>query len=358
MQAKGTTIDFKGQNVYAGIDIHLKSWKVTIMLGDREHKTFSQDPNAETLWNYLRKNFPGANYHSAYEAGFCGFNAHRELVNFGVSNLVVNPSDIPTTDKEKKQKEDKRDSRKIARSLKNGELQGIYIPSKAFEELRGLVRYRKTLVKEISRTKNRIKSLLYFSGITIPVALDSASKHWSGKFTQWLKSVEMATPYGNLVLAETLDTAEYLRKKLLQINKELRKISCDSEHAPKLKLLQSIPGIALITSITLLSEMEDIMRFSNLNQLCSFVGLVPTTKSSGDKEKTGKITPRSNRFLRSIIIESAWIASCKDPSLMYSFNQLCKRMQPHDAIIRIAKKLLNRIRFVIKNETEYVHSVL
>lgn len=358
MQSKGTTIDFKGQNVYAGIDIHLKSWKVTIMLGDREHKTFSQDPSAETLWNCLRKNFPGANYHSAYEAGFCGFNAHRELVNFGVSNLVVNPSDIPTTDKEKKQKEDKRDSRKIARSLKNGELEGIYVPSKAFEELRGLVRYRKTLVKEISRTKNRIKSLLYFSGIAIPPALDSASRHWSGKFTQWLKSVEMSTPYGSLVLAETLDTAEYLRKKLLQINRELRKISCDGEHAPKLKLLQSIPGIALITSITLFSEMEDIMRFRNLDQLCSFVGLVPTTKSSGDKEKTGKITPRANRFLRSIIIESAWIASRKDPSLMYSFNQLCKRMQPHDAIIRIAKKLLNRIRFVIKNETEYVHSVL
>ena len=168
----------------------------------------------------------------------------------------------------------------------------------------------------------------------------------------------MTTPYGNLVLAETLDTAEFLRKKLLRINRELRRIGCDSEHAPKLKLLQSIPGIGLITSITLLSEMEDIMRFKNLNQLCSFVGLVPTTKSSGDKERTGKITPRSNRFLRSSIIESAWIASGKDPSLAYSFSQLCKRMQPHDAIIRIAKKLLNRIRYVIKNETEYVHSVL
>jgi transposase len=358
MQTKGTTIDFKGQNVYAGIDIHLKSWKVTIMIGEREHKTFSQDPNAEILWNYLRKNFPGANYYSAYEAGFCGFNTHRELENFGVSNLVVNPSDIPTTDKEKKQKEDKRDSRKIAKSLRNGELQSIYIPSKAMEELRGLVRYRKTLVKEIGRNKNRIKSFLYFSGISIPTALDTASKHWSGKFTQWLKDVEMSTPYGTLVLSETMDMAEYLRKKLLKINRELRKISYDSEHASKLKLLQSIPGIALITSITLLSEMEDIMRFRNLDQLCSFVGLIPTTKSSGDKEKIGKITPRSNRFLRSSIVESAWIASRKDPSLAYSFNRLCKRMQPHDAIIRIAKKLLNRIRYVMKNKTEYVHSVI
>lgn len=358
MQTKGTTIDFNGQNVYAGIDIHLKSWKVTILMGDREHKTFSQDPDAEILWNYLRRNFPGANYYSAYEAGFCGYHAHRELEQFGVRNIVVNPADIPTTDKEKKQKEDKRDSRKIAKSLRNGELKGIYIPSKEMEELRGLVRYRKTLVKEISRNKNRVKSLLYFSGIQIPVALNSASKHWSGKFTHWLGTVQMATSYGHMVLTGILVTTDQLREQLLKVNRELRKIGTQGEHSSKLKLLQDIPGIGLITSITLLSEMEDIMRFKNLDQLCSYVGLVPTTKSSGDKERTGRITPRTNRFLRSCIIESAWIASCKDPSLAYSFNLLSKRMQPHDAIIRIAKKLLNRIRYVMKNEAKYVHSVL
>jgi len=358
MQTKGRTIDFKGQNVYAGIDIHLKSWKITIMLEGREHKTFSQDPSAETLWNYLKKNFPGANYYSAYEAGFCGFHAHREPEKFGVSNIVVNLADVPTTDKEKKQKEDKRDSGKIAKSLKNGELSGIYIPSKGMEELRGMVRYRKTLVKEIARNKNRIKSFLYFNGIEIPIALGTASRHWSGKFTQWLKTIKMATPYGDLVLDETLDTTEHLRGKLLKVNKELRKINCDSGYSNRSKLLQSIPGIALIMSITLLSEMEDILRFKNLDQLCSFVGLVPTTKSSGGKEKVGKITPRSNRFLRGNIVESAWIASRKDPSLAYSFNELCKRMQPHEAIIRIAKKLLNRIRYVMKNEKEYVHSVI
>jgi transposase len=64
MQPKITTINFHEQNVYVGIDIHLKSWKVTIMLEDRVLKTFSQDPDSETLANYLKKNFPGANYFS------------------------------------------------------------------------------------------------------------------------------------------------------------------------------------------------------------------------------------------------------------------------------------------------------
>jgi len=113
MQIKSNTINFNGQNVYVGIDVHLKSWKVTIMLEDLVHKTFSQDPNSEILYKYLKKNFPGANYYSAYEAGFCGFGTHRELIQFGISNKVVSPADVPTTDKDRKQKEDKRDSRKI-----------------------------------------------------------------------------------------------------------------------------------------------------------------------------------------------------------------------------------------------------
>ncbi len=358
METKSKKIDFIGQNVYAGIDIHLKSWKVTIMVNDREHKTFSQDPSAELLANYLRKNFPGAAYHSAYEAGFCGFSAHRELEAFGIRNIVVNPADIPTTDKEKRQKEDKRDSRKIAKSLKNGELAAIFVPSKRMEELRGLVRYRKTLVKEISRHKSRIKSFIYFNGIKIPLELDVPSKYWSGRFTQWLGAVELSTVHGKMVLEDTIDTAGLLRKKLLKVNMHLRQVAKEEEHIEKLRLLQSIPGIGLISAITFLTEMEDILRFKNLDQLCSFVGLVPSTNSSGEKEKVGRITRRSNRFLRSIIVEAAWMASRKDPALLYSYGQLCKRMKPNEAIIRIAKKLLNRIRYVLKNETEYVHCVV
>lgn len=358
METKSSKIDFSGQNVYAGIDIHLKSWKVTIMVNDREHRTYSQDPSAVILSNYLRKNFPGAVYHSAYEAGFCGFSAHRELEDFGIQNIVVNPADIPTTDKEKKQKEDKRDSRKIAKSLKNRELVGIYVPSKEMEELRGLVRYRKTLVKEISRHKCRIKSFLYFNGIIIPSELDSSSTHWSGRFTRWLSEVELSTVHGEMVLEDTLDTAEHLRKKLLKINRHLRKVESEGEHSEKVRLLRSIPGIGIMTAMTLLTEMEDILRFKKFDQLCSFVGLVPSTNSSGEKENVGGITKRSNHNLRSIIVEAAWMASKKDPSLMYSYGLLCKRMKPTEAIIRISKKLLNRIRYVMKNETEYIQSVI
>ncbi|WP_320112080.1 IS110 family transposase [Draconibacterium orientale] len=358
MQGKVKTISFQGQNIYIGIDAHLKNWTVTVMTENSLTKTISQNPDAGTLYTYLQRTFPGGNYLSAYEAGFCGFSAHRNLEKYGIKSIVVNPADIPTTDKERKQKEDRRDSRKIARSLKNGELTGIHVPDKETEELRSLVRYRKTLVKEISRHKSRIKSHLHCFGIAIPGPLAQASTYWSGKFTQWLEEVQQSTPYGGMVLQSTLATVKHLRAELLKINRKLRELEKEVMYSFKIKLLRSIPGIGLIVAVTLLSELETILRFKNLDKLCSFVGLVPITNTSGENDKTGKITSRSNKPLRGIIIEAAWIASRNDPALAQCYLELCKRMKPNKAIIKIAKKLLNRIRYVMKNEKEYVHSVV
>jgi transposase len=358
MQNKVKTISFQGQNIFIGIDVHLKSWKVTIMLDHSVHKTFSQDPEPKILYEYLRRNFPDGNYYSAYEAGFCGFSVHRELEKYGINNMVVNPADVPTTDKERKQKEDKRDSRKIARSLRNHELNAIYIPEKEMDELRCLIRYRKTLIKDIGRNKSRVKFFLYYHGIPIPSELDSASKHWSARFTTWLKTVETTTIYGSSVMSELITTTEFLRQRLLHVERQIREIAKSSKFSKPIKLLRSLPGFGLVVSITFLSELGTITRFTNLDNLCSFVGLVPTTQSTSDKEKIGNITPRSNRQLRNCIIEAAWIAIMHDPSLALSYNELCKRMKPGKAIIRIAKKLLNRMRYVLKNEKEYVYSIV
>ena len=358
MQTQFNKISFEGQNVFIGIDVHLKSWKVTVMTENNLQKTFSQNPNAETLRNYLDNNFPKGKYKSAYEAGFCGFSVHRSLEQFGIENIVVSPADIPTTDKERKQKEDGRDSRKIARSLKNGELKGIYIPTQAVEELRSLVRYRKTLVKEISRHKIRLKSFLYCNGVIIPELQQQASRYWSGSFTSWLLTINFTTEYNKSVLQGTLSTVKHLKGELLTVYRLLRQIERDSPYSSKIKLLRSVPGIGLIVAVTLLSELGNFGRFKNFDQLCSFVGLVPRTNSSGENEKVGRITQRANKQLRNILVESAWVASRTDPVLSMCYLELIKRMKPTEAIVRIAKKLLNRIRYVMNNEKEYVQSVV
>ena len=357
MTTKGKTLSFKGQKIYIGIDVHLKSWTVTILLEKTFHRKFRQNPNAKELGRYLQKHFPEGEYYSAYESGFCGYSVHRELETEGIHNIIVNAADIPTTDKERKQKEDGRDSMKLAKSLRSGELTGIYIPQTSTIEFRGLVRFRKTTVKEIRRNKTRIKSYLYFNGISVPTELDGASKHWSGRFTQWLSTVKLSTDAGNMVLQKTLENVHHLRGQLLEVNRTLRSMARKGKYSEKLRLLMSLPGVGLISAVTFLSELEDINRFRNLDTFCSYVGLVPTTRWSGENEFSGGITPRSNNHLRNVIIECAWVSVRQDPALALRFSELCQRMKNNNAIVRIAKKLLNRIRYVMKNETEYVCAV-
>ncbi|MGJ7027346.1 hypothetical protein GGQ94_003089 [Petrimonas sulfuriphila] len=63
-------LNFKGQNIYIGIDVHLKSWSVTILSEHSVLKKFSQDPQTEVLHKFLTCNYPGTTYYSVYEAGF------------------------------------------------------------------------------------------------------------------------------------------------------------------------------------------------------------------------------------------------------------------------------------------------
>ena len=94
MDAQKKIINFTGIKIFIGIDIHLNQWIVAIRSIGMELQTVSMNPSPRELYNFLNKNYPHAEYYSVYEAGFCGFWAHRELVQFGIKNIVVNSADV------------------------------------------------------------------------------------------------------------------------------------------------------------------------------------------------------------------------------------------------------------------------
>ena len=69
-RGQSNKLDFKGQNIYVGIDAHLKSWSVGVLSQHSVLKKFRQDPSPESLHKFLTTHYPGADYHSVYEAGF------------------------------------------------------------------------------------------------------------------------------------------------------------------------------------------------------------------------------------------------------------------------------------------------
>lgn len=356
MKTTKKELDYQGQTIYVGIDVHKKQWKITIIIGGIRIKTYSMDSNPEHLVKYLTSNYPNGRYVSVYEAGFSGYWIDRQLRACGIENIIVNPADVPTSNKDKTRKTDIIDSIKLAKELSCDNLTGIYIPDKQAEAFRCLSRLRMQYTKDQTRIKNRIKSLLHFTGIKFPE--DYEIKHWSGAFIAYLDKIDCGNAIVRTVLSELLITLKQIKQQIAKVLKELKKYVSENEQAAKIvKYLLTVPGVGFITATTFFAEVVDIKRFKHLDDLSSYVGLIPTTNSSGENDRVGKMSKRQNVFLRCMIIESSWVAIRQDPALTLRYAELTKKMRPQEAIIRIAKKLLNRIMYVWKNEQEYKKSV-
>jgi len=308
-------------------------------------------PDPEVLHSYMTRHFPGGVYHSVYEAGFSGFWAHRDLIRLGFSNQVVHPADVPTSDKERRQKEDIRDSRKLARSLENRETKALHIPLPAMEELRSLCRLRERSSSHLRRLKNRIKGFLKYYGIRVPE--DSAYLNWSGPFRSRLEALCTEPGPRSDYLSLTLEALREESKRQAIIIRRLRSHCRQGEPARIIGLLRSIHGIGPKAAFILYTELQDINRFKNLDKLNSYIGLIPSTNSTGDDPMPTGITPRSNRSLRTLLIEASWVAIRVDQGLLRDFSNLARRMKKQAAIVRIARKLAARVAHVWRTGTPY-----
>jgi transposase len=345
---------FEGQSIFIGIDCHKKNWTVTILGEQHEYKTMSQNPDADILASYLRRNFPGAAYHAVYEAGFNGFYSCRRLKELGIDCKVVHAADVPTRHKEKIQKLDPVDSRKLARSLRSKEFEFIDVPEPIQEADRALVRQRFRLMKDVTRTKSRLRSLLFQFNISIPDRFTAGqTRNWSKVYINWLKELQLEHPSLKQTFDNYLRIGELQREELLSVNRQVRLLSQSDAYRGNYNLLISTPGIGFLIAMTFLVQIGDIRRFKSLDDLCDYIGLVPMMKGSGPKLYTGKMINRGRKELKIMIIEAAWDAVRIDPALKAKFNELTKRMNKNKAIIRIARKLVNRMRSVLMAHEPY-----
>ena len=341
--------DFVNEDFYIGIDVHKKSWTITIRTLGLEVGHFTQPPAPEALASYLTKTFPGGTYFSVYEAGFCGTTIHEHLCRLGIQNIIVNPGDIPITDKQKKTKTDLHDSRFLAECLEKKSLRGIYILPREQQELRSLFRLRVSKSRDLTRAINKLKGFLIYFGLKLPEPWNHA--YLSKRALSWLNTLELATQAGSLALKEYLQDVLYRRERLVTITRQLRS-QVQLYYSKQYEYLLSIPGIGMITAIALLAEIGDFRRFKDPDQYCSFLGLMPWECSSGEMHRTKGIQPRCNHYLRSVIIEASWSAIRKAPNLLLYYRKHAIKNSKH-AIVKVARKLALMARSIIINQLYY-----
>ena len=356
-RVKGNNIvDFTGKPLYVGIDVHQKDWQVAtvheqVCLGNHRMKA-----DSDKLIEHLRVRYPGASLKCVYESCAWGFNLQRHLTRAGIDCIVVNAADVATNDKERRRKTDPVDALKLARKHASGDLKGIHIPNEDDQKQRNLIRYRKKLVGDLNRSKNRLKSLLKYQGIDIPEKFGKAN--WSNQFLSWVEQQAYKDVLLQDILLIMLEQIRQLRQLKLKVEKKLREMMKTEKYKKQSEILVSVPGVGPVISALFLLEVGDIRRFRSFDSLNDFVGFCPDTNSSGEAERTTGITTRRHKQLRTALIEAAWEAKRTDPALLEAYVQLTKRMPGNKAIVRIARKLLRRMRAVLISSVPYQKGII
>ena len=346
-------ISFKGQKIFIGIDVHARTWEVAVLTESGFVKRYSQVSSAKVLFDFLTKHFPDGEYHAVYESGFSGFSTYYALKEYNIDCVVTHAADVPTTQYEEVMKTDRVDALKLARSLRADEIRPIYIRKRENIDDRSVVRVRKTIQKQLGGNRSRIKHMLHCNGVKMPEIFAKPNTHWSRAFIKWLKEdVALLSP-----TRKSLDLlimqVETQRSALLTATRELRNLALLDKYKDNYELLMSIPGVGTIVAMSVLTEIYDVTRFKNEKQFASYLGLIPTCHSSGDKEFHGEMTFRGNKQLGPMIIETCWVAISRDYGLGQAYIAYRRKVGPQKAIVKIARKMSNIIFSVLKNKRKY-----
>src|SRR3990172_9282526 len=228
-------------------------------------------------------------------------------------------------------KTDSIDAKTLAHLLRSDLIPEAYVPPAAVRELREMLRYRLDLVKQRTALKNRVHALLAKEGLMPPL------KYLFGRSgRQWLGELPLTT------------------RKRLELDGFLSVLSCIQEHVheaesliqdqaasdPQAQLLTTIPGIAALTALTILSEIGDVDRFPDADHLVSYAGLAPRVHSSGGKTRMGHITKQGPSALRWALIEAAHIAVRKPGRLQDKHRRLRRGKNAAVAITACARQVL------------------
>jgi len=340
--------------LFIGMDIHKNSWKLHFCtdLTIGSGKTFP--PKPEDLCRYVQNYYPKHLVTIAYEVGCCGYTAARQFMEYGWDTYVVNPADIPRPAKLGVVKTDKIDARNIATQLRAGNLKKLTIPSVDRECLRSLTRRRTNLVKDFRKIKLQIKSILLYYNVEIPEKFDNAN--WSKDFLQFLKNLKWNYLTIDKAFVSLMKHIDFLDGQIKDVSTSIRAY-CRKYYHKDYTLLRSVPGIGPLTAAYILAEVGDLRRFNSFKQFTAYIGILPNLYSSGENTRALGVNPRANRTIRSLIIESSWVAIRIDPALQQYYRKHVG-LNPKACIFKVARKLLSRIHSVIKTETEYALGVI
>ena len=244
-------------------------------------------------------------------------------------------------------KNDRIDARKMAVLLSISEVPAVYMPSKEVRQWRETILHRKKIVTKIVQVKNRIRATLKSQGYSKP---SEKGSWWKKANRLWMRTICQQSigvcDLWHMHVSNLLDEFELLQNQLKRATDYL-----DGYLAKKAggKLLMSIPGVGARTAEAVLAYTDDVHRFGNYKQSCSYFGLTPKLDESGLCRRLGHISKHGPSVVRWLICESSWVAIRKSKGLRAFYERVkCGQDgRKKIAIVAVSRKLLSIMRAML-----------
>jgi len=260
--------------------------------------------------------------------------------------LVANPIKVKQI-AQARVKTDIRDTLILARLLAANMVPDIWVPPAHVRNLRYLLSQRRHLVGMHTATVNRMHSVAHRHHLNHP-----KGKRFNEKNTKWQHDDELSDSE-QFQLELDMSTKEHLAEQAEKITKKLAKMSNQKPWAASMMYLMQLPGFGVITGMTVLAAIGDITRFESPKHLVSYSGLNSGLEQSGVKLRGKKITKEGRKDLRWAMVEVARRAVKSDPLWTHRFIELCRRMHKNQAIVAIARRLLELVWYVLSRKQAY-----
>jgi transposase len=279
---------YDSMTVSVGLDVHASSVRLAAVRGDEllEERTIAYD--LEVVARCLRR-WPGVR--CCYEAGPTGFDLYRYLVERGIDCEVVAPALVPERPGDRV-KTDSRDARKLARLYAGGLLEPIWVPSPELEAARDLIRAREDARLERMAARHRLSKLLFRNGRRLP------GKSWGVTRRRWLGEQRFAFNALQLAYDHYLHALDLVDARIAALEQEIATLAEQGPWAELVAKLRCLRGVETLTALGIATEIGDFARFTSAEEFMSFVGLVPSERSSGARRRQGAITKVGNAHVQ------------------------------------------------------------
>jgi transposase len=247
------------------------------------------------------------------------------------------------TKRVRKQKTDRQDAQLLLRLMMEERFPQIWVPDAANRDMRQLLWHRHRLVQMRTRVMNQLHVVALNEGLRRKKGL------WRPAGRKELESIALA-PWATRRRQDLLDLLDQLTPKIQELTHALEE---EVEKRPVARRLRTHPGVGPLTALAFELVIGTPERFRCGKQIASYVGLVPSEESSGDRRRLGHISKQGSALLRFLLVEAAQVTVRSQPEWRSKFFHLAMRRGRKIAKVAMARKLAVHLYWMWRQGLDY-----